>query len=759
MKILLQAVLLSILLIARAWAAEPFVVKDIRLEGLQRISAGTVFNYLPIKVGETLDEARSAEAIRALFKTGFFKDVRLEREGDVLVIYVTERPAVASIKISGNKDIETDTLLKALKEQGMAEGQVFDRSLLDKVEQELNRQYFSRGKYGVKISPTVTPLERNRVAVTIDISEGRAARIREINIIGNKAFDKEDLLGAFQLGGPTWLSFYTDTDQYSKQKLTADLESLRSFYLDRGYLNFNIDSTQVSITPDKKDIYITVNITEGEKYTVKEVKLAGDLVVPQEELTKLISVQTGSIFSRKAATETSAKIGERLGQDGYAFANVNTIPEIDQESKQVALTFFIDPGKRAYVRRINMAGNTKTRDEVLRREMRQLEGAWASTENIKRSKARLEKLGYFDEVSVETPAVPGTPDQVDVNFKVVEKPSGNFLAGVGYSQTQGIIFNTSVNQENFLGSGNHVNIAFNNSNINTIYSFAYTNPYYTVDGVSRGFSLFSRSTDAGNANVANYLSDVKGGFVNFGIPLNEFDTFRVGLGYENSHIKTTENTPTEYIAFLDANGRKFDTIKLTSGWSHDTRNRAILSDEGAYQNLTLDAALPGGGLEYYKVNYRQLRLFPLIKDWVLSLNGELGYGDSYGGTTQLPFFENFLAGGSRSVRGFKDNTLGPKASTGRPLGGNLRLVGNVEMLFPLPFLKDSKTARLSTFVDIGNVYGTNEDFDAGLLRYSAGVAVLWVSPLGPLSFSLAQPINKKDNDNVQNFQFTIGTAF
>ena len=759
MKNLLQVLLVSILLITRAWAVEPFVVKDIRLEGLQRISAGTVFNYLPIKVGETLDEARSAEAIRALFKTGFFKDVRLEREGDVLVIYVTERPAVASIKISGNKDIETDTLLKALKEQGMAEGQVFDRSLLDKVEQELNRQYFSRGKYGVKISPTVTPLERNRVAVTIDISEGRAARIREINIVGNKAFDEEDLLDTFQLGGPTWISFYTDSDQYSKQKLTADLESLRSFYLDRGYLNFNIDSTQVSITPDKKDIYITVNITEGEKYTVKEVKLAGDLVVPQEELTKLISVQTGSIFSRKAATESSAKIGERLGKDGYAFANVNTIPEIDQENKQVSLTFFVDPGKRVYVRRINIAGNTKTRDEVLRREMRQLEGAWASTENIKRSKVRLEKLSYFEEVSVETPAVPGTPDQIDVNFKVVEKPSGNLLAGLGYSQTQGIIFNTSVNQENFLGSGSHVNVAFNNSNINTIYSFAYTNPYYTVDGISRGFSLFSRSTDARRANLANYLSDVKGGLVNFGIPINEFDTIRVGLGYENTLIKTRENTPTEFTAFLDANGRRFDTIKLTSGWSHDTRNRAILADEGAYQNLTLDAALPGGGLEYYKVNYRQLRLFPLAKNWILSLNGEVGYGDSYGGTTELPFFENFLVGGSRSVRGFKDNTLGPKASTGRPLGGNVRLVGNVEVFFPLPFVKDTKSARLSTFLDIGNVYGSNEDFDAGLLRYSVGVAVLWVSPIGPLSFSLAQPLNKKDNDNVQNFQFTIGAAF
>ncbi|MEW6352937.1 MAG: outer membrane protein assembly factor BamA [Pseudomonadota bacterium] len=757
-RIFLAALLL--VLAAQAPAVEPFVIKDIRVEGLQRISAGTVFSYLPVKVGDTFDDARSAEAIRALFKTGFFKDVQMEREGDILVVTVVERPAIGSVKISGNKDIETEQLMQALKDQGLAEGRVFDRSLLAKIEQELNRQYFSRGKYAVKIQTTVTPLERNRVGINIDISEGRAARIREINIVGNQTFDDEDLLDEFQLSTPTLLSFYTGADQYSKQKLTADLETLRSYYLDRGYINFNIDSTQVSITPDKKDIYITINITEGEKFTVKDVKLAGDLVVPEPELTKLISVQSGSTFSRKAATETATKISERLGQEGYAFANINTIPEIDQQNKQVSLTFFVDPGKRVYVRRINMAGNTKTRDEVLRREMRQIEGGWIDTEKVKRSRTRLEKLGYFESVNVETPAVPGSTDQVDVNFTVVEKPSGNLLAGLGFSQSQGIIFNTSISQENFLGSGKRITAAFNNSDVNTLYNLAYTNPYYTVDGVSRGFNLFSRSTDAGNANIANYTTDALGGSVNYGIPVNEFDTVRVGLGYENTDLKTTINTPTEYLNFLNANGRTFDTIKLTAGWSHDTRNRAIFADEGQFQNLAADVALPGVGLEYYKFSYRHQLLYALAKDWTLSLNGEVGYGDSYGDTTELPFFENFLAGGSRSVRGFKDNTLGPRSvSTDRPLGGNRRVVANAELFFPVPFVKETKTVRLGTFLDIGNVFGTNEDIDTGTLRYSAGISAVWLSPLGALGVSYAEPLNEKETDDRQRFQFTLGTTF
>lgn len=784
MRKVILALLIGALFSAQSWGIEPFVINDIRVEGLQRISAGTVFSYLPIKVGDTLDDARSAETIRALFKAGFFKDVQLDRDGDVLVISVTERPSIGSVKISGNKDIESDVLTAALKEQGLVEGRVFDRSLLDKVEQELNRQYFSRGKYAAKIETTVTPLERNRVGIAITISEGRAARIHEINIVGNKKFDEKTLRKNFQLSTPSLLSLYTRGDQYSKQKLTADLETLRSYYLDRGYINFNIDSTQVSITPDKKDIYITINITEGEQFSVKDVKIAGDLVVSEQDLTQLVTVKSGDVFSRKDAVETTAKFAERLGQEGYAFTNINTIPEIDQENKQVSLTFFIDPGKRVYVRRINMVGNTKTRDEVLRREMRQLEGGWIDTEKVKRSRTRLEKLNYFEQVNVETPAVPGSTDQVDVNFSVVEKPSGNLLAGVGFSQSQGIIFNTSVSQDNFLGSGKSVSAAFNNSSVNTLYSFAYTNPYYTLDGISRGFSVFSRQTDAGNANIADFTTNVIGASVNYGIPVNEFDTVRVNLGYEGTDLNTTRNTPDEYLSFLEDNGSQFDTIQIITGWSHDTRNRLIFPDQGRFQNLTAEIGLPGGDLEYYKLSYRHQILFPLSQDFTVLLNGDVGYGDSYGNTSEFPFFENFYGGGTRSVRGFKDNTLGPKSRgrvpgkvigpvrgftdntvapggppAGRPLGGNLRLVGNAELLFPVPLYKENKSVKLGSFFDVGNVYGINEDFDAGELRYSVGVSATWYSPLGALSFSVAQPLNKQANDDIQNFQFTLGTTF
>ncbi len=760
MNKLLSAAWLLVAFTSAVWALEPFVVKDIRVEGLQRISAGTVFNYLPVKVGDTLDEARSQEAIRALFKTGFFKDVRLEREGEVLVVIVDERPAIASITFFGNKDIDTETLTRALKGQGLAEGEVFDRALLDKVEQELKRQYFSRGKYAVQVTTTATPLERNRVAITIDISEGRAARIKEINIVGNQAFSDKELLDEFQLTTPTLVSFYTRSDQYSKQKLSADLETLRSFYLDRGYLAFTIDSTPVSITPDKQDIYITINVTEGDVYTVKETRIAGETVVPADDLAKLIEVEKGGVFSRKAATESSARIIERLGEEGYAFANVNIVPDIAQAEKQVALTFFVDPGKRVYVRRINFAGNTKTRDEVLRREMRQVEGGWISTEKIKRSRTRLEKLGYFEEVNVETPAVPGTADQVDVNFAVVEKPSGNLLAGLGFSQSQGIIFNTTVSQENFLGSGKRVNFAFNNSDVNTTYSFGYTNPYYTLDGVSRGFSLFSRKTDAAEANIAQYTTDTVGGFVNFGIPVTEFDSVQLSLGYENLDVKTGTETPVEFRNFLAANDSRFDAIQLSAGWAHDTRNRAVFATEGVLQNFSAELGAPGGNLQYYKASYRHQWLYPLGKRWGVMLNGDVGYGDSYGDTTELPFFENFYGGGPRSVRGFKENSLGPRsASTGRPLGGNMRLVGNAELVFPTPFVKDSKSVRLSGFVDAGGVFSNQSGYDSGGFRYSTGVSGQWLSPLGALTVSVAVPLNDKATDDTQIFQFTFGAPF
>jgi outer membrane protein insertion porin family len=745
------------------WAIESFVIKDIRVEGLQRIAAGTVFTYLPVKVGDTFDDERSAEALRALYKTGFFKNVEIAREGGVLVVSVVERPAIGSIRVSGNKDLDSETLLGALKQQGLAEGQVFDSSLLDKVEQELNRQYFSRGKYAVRIDTTVTPLERNRVGISIDISEGKAARIREINIIGNDTFSDKELLKNFESSTPTLLSFYTKSDQYSKQKLTADLEALRSYYLDRGYINFNIESTQVSITPDKNDIYITVNIKEGDQFRVKEIKLAGDLVVPEGELIKLVDVETGAIFSRKDAAETSSKIAERLGEEGYAFANINTIPEIDQDSQQVALTFFIDPGKRVYVRRINMVGNTKTRDEVLRREMRQVEGGWIDTEKVKRSRARLEGLDYFEEVNVETPAVPGSADQVDVNFSVVEKPSGNLLAGVGFSQSQGLIFNTSVSQENFLGSGKRIIFAFNNSDTNTLYNIGYNNPYYTLDGVSRGFNVLARKTDASDANLARFTTDVVGAFVNYGVPVSEFDTVRINFGYEKTQIDTTDGTPIEFSNFLDENGDDLDAFKVDASFTRDSRNRSVFPTSGSFQSVAAEVALPGGDLEYYKLTYQHRVLFPLSKLFTLSLNGDIGYGDGYGDTEELPFFENFYAGGPRTVRGFKENTLGPRATAPAeaeddPLGGNLRVVGNVELFFPAPFFQDVKSVRMGTFLDFGNIYGEDGEEDSDL-RYSVGVSAVWLSPFGALSFSVAQPLNDQDNDDVEQFQFTFGSGF
>lgn len=742
-------------------AFEPFTVTDIRVEGLQRIAPGTVFSYLPIKTGETFDEARSAEAVRALFKSGFFKDVRIERDteggGGVLVVVVQERPAISAIEISGNEDIETEPLMDSLKEIGFAEGRVFDRSLLDKVEQELERQYFSRGKYGVKITTTVTPLERNRVGITIAVSEGRAARIKQISIVGNTVFDDETLLEGFQLSTPTLLSFYTGVDQYSKQKLSADLETLRSYYLDRGYINFNIDSTQVSITPDKQDIYVTINITEGDQFKVKEVRMAGDLVVEPAELFPLVQLNPGDVFSRKRVTDTVTQVSEKLGDKGYAFANVNTIPEVDTKTKEVVVTFFVDPGKRVYVRRVNMAGNARTRDEVLRRELRQMEGGWFSSSAVERSKVRLDRLGFFEEVNVETPTVPGTTDQVDVNYSVTERASGNLMVGLGYAQSSGILFNASVTQDNFLGSGKRVGLTFNNSQVNTVYNFSYLNPYYTIDGISRGFGLFYKETNAGRANIANYRVNTFGGNVSYGIPINEFDTVRLNVDYENLDLSTTDFSSNEIRQFLTDHGNQFNNVKLTGSWSHDTRNKAIFPDRGSLQRASTTVTVPGLDLQYYKLGYEAQTYTPLTKSFTLLLNGEVGYGNGYGDFDALPFFENYYAGGIRSVRGFQDNTLGPLDSDRRPLGGGFRLVGNVEVLFPPPFFTKTNSFRMSTFMDAGNVFPSYSDFDAGDLRYSVGVGATWLSPLGALSFSLAKPLNVKDGDQEQIFQFTIGT--
>ena len=748
---------LGLLVAASAVRAAEFVVQDIQVEGLQRISAGTVFNYLPVQVGSSISDKDYPEIIRALFKTGFFTDVNLERRGNVLVVTVTERPAIAEVRITGNKDISTEDLQKSLKEVGLAEGRVFDRSLLDKVEQELLRQYYSRGRYAVQVKTQVQPLERNRVAITLDISEGAVASIVQINIVGNKAFTEKELLGLLQSSTPGWFSFFTKDDQYSKQKLAADIETLRSFYLDRGYLKFNVESTQVSITPDKQDVYVTINVTEGEPYTIEDVRLAGNFgVVQEQELQQLITLKPGETFSRTKTGEITKKIGERLGEEGYAFANVNTVPQVDDENRKVALTFVVDPGKRVYVRRINFQGNTKTEDEVLRREMRQAEGSWYSTKDLNRSKTRLQRLDYLESVNVETPAVPGANDQVDVNYTIVERPSGSLMFGIGYGQESGLLLNASVTQNNFLGTGNQLALVLNNSDSGENYSFTFNNPYYTLDGVSLGFRAFYQNIDASELNTANFVRNAAGGQVLFGFPLNEFDTLRLSPGYQHIWIDTTSETPIEIDQYLRENGDTYDQITLDASWARDSRDRTIFPTSGGLNQMVGQLALPGSTAEFYKLNLRSVAYFPLARWLTWSVSGEIGYGDGYGDADGLPFFENYYAGGLRSVRGWKANTLGPRYSNDEPSGGAFKTVASTQLIMPVPFMDKSENIRVAAFFDIGNVFATPSDFDANELRYSVGLSGLWISPLGPIVLSVAAPLNEQSGDETEVFQFSFG---
>ncbi|MCX7098273.1 MAG: outer membrane protein assembly factor BamA [Methylococcales bacterium] len=785
--------LLGLLVSNGVGAAEEFIVRDIQVKGLQRISLGTVYNYLPVNVGEKFSLNNVSPAIKALFKTGFFKDVSLEREGSTLIVNVVERPSIAKIIFEGNKDLSKDDLTKALDKIGLSEGKIFDRQVLDKVEQELTRQYLSHGKYGLKIKTDVSNLTRNRVGIHIKISEGRVTKIKQINIVGNDAFDDKTLLGKLELNTSNLLSFYTKDDQYSKQKLSADLETLRSYYLDRGYINFSIESTQVAITPDKKDIYVTINVKEGEVYTLSKVKLAGNLVVPPDELIKLVSVGPGEIFSRKNATETSKAIQDRLGDEGYAFANVNMVPEINEAQKTVDMAFFVDPGKRVYVHRINMSGNTKTRDEVLRREMRQMEASWASSSKIERSKTRLERLGYFETVAVETPPVVGTADQIDVNYSVVEKASGNLSAGIGFSQVQGIVLNANLSQDNVFGSGKRVNLAFNNSSYTTNYQFGFYNPYFTTDGISQGYNIGYTKRNAGAVNIANYSTDVFNTGINFGIPLNEFDQLRFDTDVKHTNLKVNDcqdynafPTYPQYYTYNSSSncsysssqiwqferqeGTKYWTFGQGVSWSHDTLNRAIFPNKGGQQRLSGLVMIPGSDLEYYKVGYRQQHYFPLAKDLTFKLNAEIGYGGSYGDTHGLPFFDNYFMGGTGSVRGYKNNTIGPRDSNGRPIGGSSKIIGNAELFFPVPFLSDVKSVRLGTFFDAGAL---NNDFSVDNMKMSAGISGEWLSPFGALSISAAYPLNKAKyfydnaygiktettNNDTQPFQFNFGQNF
>jgi outer membrane protein insertion porin family len=843
--------------------ADAFQVSDIRVEGLQRISAGSVFASLPVAVGDTATPALIRQASRNLFNTGNFDDIHVGRDGSVLVIIVAERPSISEINIDGNKAIETDALLDGLRGAGLAVGQVFQRSTLEGMQLELQRQYVQQGRYDASIETDVIPEPRNRVSVNITIDEGTPARIKHINIVGNELFSEDELTQAFELKTGGWFSFFTSDDKYSKEKLTGDLETLTSYYQDRGYLQFNIDSTQVAVSPDKASVFITANITEGEKFTVSSVDLSGDLVVDKPLLMPFVLLQPDQTYNQAAVTATEEYLTQRLGHEGYNFAKVTGIPEINEDDNTVDMKFFIDPGKRTYVRRITFEGNELTSDEVLRREMRQMESAPASQAMIDQSRVRLERLGYFSKAEVETVPVPGTDDLIDVAFTVEEQSSGSISGSVGYAQDAGLILGLNLEQANFLGSGKSIGLGINSSQYQDLYNISYTNPYFTEDGVSRGFSVFYRATDLSEINVASYTTDTIGGAISFGYPIKE--TQRIGLNfgvnqtsitagrYAVQEIKASPRLETgidgwyekavitdgayasvetfqpidtlpfsaltnaNETGFLDENGDDFFNYTITASWLQSTLNRGRLATRGASQSVSLEVSLPGSDLEFYKLNYRGELFLPLSELFTLRFRTELGYGDGFGSTTELPFFEHFYAGGFGSVRGFENNTLGPRSTppatytisrpvtgidadgvptelggpdgtqfgyvldpdTGKleytsirdndpdPFGGNVLIEGSIELLFPMPFIEDRSKLRSAFFVDAGNVFNTNcsaiqlncFDIDAGELRYSVGIGVSWITGFGPMTFSLAKPMNAGPDDREEAFQFTLGRGF
>lgn len=795
--------------------AGSFTVSDIRIEGLQRIGAGTVFTYLPIERGDTIDQGRAAEAIRALYKTGFFEDVRMDRQGDILVVTVVERPAINKLTITGNKDIKTEDLVKGLKDIGLSEGDTFNRLSLDRVTQELTRQYNNRGKYNVEITPTVARLDRNRVDVTITVNEGKAAKIRHINIVGNEKYAEEDITDNWESRESNWLSWYRRDDQYSREKLSGDLEKLSEYYLDRGYIDANIESTQVAISPDKRDMFITMGVTEGEQYKVSSVEVSGDTILPKEEIEKLVLVKPEQTFSRRLLEISSDAITATLGNIGYAFAQVNPVPNVDREKRTVGINMQVVPGPRVNVRRIVFKGNTRTSDEVLRREMRQFEGAWYSQAALDRSKVRLQRLGYFESGSVEldTQPVQGTSDQVDVIVNVKETTSGSFVFGLGYSQLSGLTTSLQLSQNNFLGSGNQVSIEAQRNSYLQRYTFSFLNPYFTDEGVSLGYNFTWREFDNSDFNTANYSTTNRSATAVLGLPITENDVVSARFGIESNQIFAfAGSSPQSLVDYIDAlDQRTFHSWRAELGWARDTRNDFFTPTRGTYQRISGEITLPGSTVEFYKLNYEFSKYWPLSRAMVLNTRAELGYGDTYGSavvrdvcfgdlppaidddndpdtppvqpprpdpsspclTTSpdyrrtivadgLPLFENFYAGGVRSVRGFRDNTLGPReAALGstflQPIGGALKVVGSLEMYFPT--LLDTPAARVSAFVDFGNVYKDFESFDAGDLRVSTGVALLWRAPVGPISISYAFPLRKEDGDQIERLQFTFGGKF
>ena len=762
-------------------AAEPFVVKDIRVEGLQRVEPGTVFSYLPVKVGETFDDSMGADAIRSLFNTGFFKDVQVKVENNVLIVLVEERPTISKVDFTGMKEFEKEAILKALRAIGLADARYFDKALVDKAEQEIKRQYVSKGFYDAEIVTTVTPGERNQVSVYFNVEEGVVSTISEINIIGNKAFSEKDLKKEMQLSTGGWFSWYSKNNRYSKQKLSADLENIRSFYLNQGYLEFRIDSTQISISPDKKGMYVTINIFEGDQYRVKDIKLGGEMFGKEEEFKTLIPLKPGEIFSSAKLNLGTKAIADALSTYGYAFATITPQPDLRKEEKLVDMLLVVDPGKRAYVRNISISGNAKTRDTVIRREMRQLESSWYDGEKIKLSKDRINRLGYFTEVDVGTQEIPGSNDQVDLNVKVSEKPSGSLSLGAGYSSSEGVVLSAGINQENAFGTGTSIGFNINTSQVNRTLVLSQFDPYFTEDGISRYTDVYYRTS-----RPLYYLGDSGYSIINtgtslrFGIPYSEKGRYFVGGALERLELNTTINSPITYQQYAasisgydpslvgtsnDPNQGYYSgsswNIPLTIGWAKDGRDSALLPSSGNYQVANAEVSMPIDQMQYYRLFYQHQYYYPLTKTSVMALSGQVGYGMAYG-DKPFPITKNYYIGGIGSVRGYTPGSLGPQVYNPnlgiyQPTGGSSKAIFNAEYSFPVPGSGTDKTLRFFVFFDAGNVYDGAPDI--GNLRYSYGTGITWISPLGPLKFSYGIPLNTTSLDKIQNFQFQIGTTF
>ncbi len=740
-----------------AWALDPFKVQDIRIEGLQRVEPGTVFASIPVRVGDEYTDEKGAAAIRSLFGLGLFTDVRLEATGNVLVVVVQERPTIADVDFSGAREFDKEALKKSMRDVGLADGRPFDKALADRAEQELKRQYLNKSFYAVDVVTTVTPIERNRVNLTFTVVEGAPARIKDIQIVGNQAFSDSTLKGLFEQDTGGWLSWYTKSDRYARSKLNADLETLRSYYLQRGYLEFRIDSTQVAISPDKDSISVTVNVTEGQRYVVSGVQLQGNYLEREEEFKSLVKIRAGEPYNADEVAETTKAFSDYFSNFGFAFARVEAVPQIDRETNRVALVLQAEPSRRAYVRRISVAGNNRTRDEVIRREFRQFESSWYDGDKIKLSRDRVDRLGYFTEVGVETQEVPGAPDQVDLVVSVVEKPTGSLQLGAGFSSAEKIALSFAIKQENVFGSGNYLGVDVNTSKYRRTLVFSTTNPYFTPDGVSRTLDLYYRTDKPYEDQGGNYELVTKGASIRFGVPFSETDTVFFGGGVEGISIKPGTNIPAAYLSYAESYGYNSTSVPLTIGWTRDDRDSALAPNAGRYQRLNSEWSVAGDA-RYLRANYQYQQYVPLNKKFTLAFNGELGLGKGLGGRP-FPVFKNFYSGGLGSVRGFDQGTLGPRDVTGSSLGGPKKVTLNAELIAPFPGAGNDRTLRVFTFVDVGNVYGDGDKISFSDMRASAGIGLSWISPLGPLRIAFAQPVRKFAGDRIQKLQFQIGTSF